>query len=266
MEAFEDAPPYANLERLICQWRRHEAETREVCNLEAIQTDYPGCFPIARESRRRNLRRQASRPDFQTAFDVFDHNARNEDTAKQIEMDPENWDPAEMDDDEWEDWIQGHHRHLIENEHLEWFNYFLMLDVRTEYYFRYEGTQTIPPCYGPHTPFSRGNTTHWRVMKDPIRVHPRQIQEMERLIRERIASPSEGDDFRCQPDTAAEVLPDGRISVARPVQEFTNAHAMTFCECKDWKSKWPEDREWCGIQDINERFYETPYNFRTQGL
>ena len=82
---------------------------------------------------------------------------------------------------------------------------------------------------------------HWRVMRDPIRVHPRQIQEMERVIRERIASPLEGGNFCCKPDTVAGVLPDGRISVAQPIQEFTNAHAMTLCECKDWKSKWPED-------------------------
>jgi carbonic anhydrase len=70
---------------------------------------------------------------------------------------------------------------------LSFHNYQFLIDVRTEYYFRYSGTSTVPPCYGPFTAGSRGNTNHWRVLKDPIRVHPRQISEMERLLRERIA-------------------------------------------------------------------------------
>lgn len=37
-------------------------------------------------------------------------------------------------------------RTLFEYEHVPWFNYFAMLAVRTEYYYRYSGTQTIPPC------------------------------------------------------------------------------------------------------------------------
>lgn len=141
----------------------------------------------------------------------------------------------------------------------------LMLGARTEYYFRYEGTQTIPPCYGPWALGSRGNTTHWRVMKDPIRVHPQQIQEMERLIKSRIAPQEEGRGFRCRPDTAGVVTADGHISVSRPLQNFSH-HVMTFCECKNWRSRWPDDREWCDINDVQERFFEHPYNFRTDGF
>lgn len=89
--------------------------------------------------------------------------------------------------------------------------------------------------------------------------------ELERLIRERIAPINDAVN-PCQPDTAAKVSEDGRVNTARPLM-YTNAtaHVKTFCECKDWESKWPEDREWCRIRDINERFYDKPYNFDTDG-
>jgi Eukaryotic-type carbonic anhydrase len=234
LDASHDSPHYPMLDRLICQWRRFEASTRIACGLGAIETEYPGCFPnTSNGTARRHLRHsQFSRePRFQTFFDVLDHNARNPVSSRvNIEMDNENWKPAEKSNEEWEEWIhdQRNHRDLIENAHLNWFNYFLMLGVRTEYYFRYEGTQTIPPCYGPWTTGSRGNTTHWRVMKDPLRVHPHQIQEMKRLISNRIAAPWESEEFRCKLDTAANVSPTGNVNVARPVQSFSKAHAMTF--------------------------------------
>jgi hypothetical protein len=233
LEASQDAPHYPVLDRLICQWRRFEDSTRAACGLDPVPSNYPGCFPyIPNGPERRNLRHSQWRkgPQFGTVLDVLDHNARNPRSSRvDIEIDHENWEQAEMSEEEWEEWIQDQsHRGLIENTHLNWFNYFLMLGVRTEYYFRYEGTQTIPPCYGPRTKGSRGNTTHWRVMKDPIRVHPHQIQEMERLIANRIADPSEVEEFRCKSDTAADVSPTGSVNVARPVQNFSRAHAMTF--------------------------------------
>lgn len=140
-----------------------------------------------------------------------------------------------------------------------------MLGVRTEYYYRYSGSQTIPPCYGTFDPNSRSQTNHWRVMKDPVRIHPRQLAEMKRLLAERIA-PSDDPVMACKPDTAAKVRSDGRVEAARPVQYKHPAHFEVFCECKDWPSKWPEDREWCHIEDIYERFYDSPYNFDTAGF
>jgi hypothetical protein len=134
------------------------------------------------------------------------------------------------------------------------------------YYYRYQGTATIPPCYGNDTQGSRRGTNHWRVLKDPIRIHPRQLDELNRLIRERIAPPDDAVN-PCQPDTAADVSEDGSVNTARPLMYHnTAAHAKTFCECKDWESKWPEDRLWCvKYQDINERYYAHPYNFDTGG-
>jgi hypothetical protein len=103
-------------------------------------------------------------------------------------------------------------------------------------------------------------------MKDPIRIHPRQLQELKRLMGERI-SPKGSVVKECEVDTAAKVTKDPEtnqiidIEAARPVQEWNNVHFETFCECKDWASKWPEDRHWCLVDDISERFYDKPYNF-----
>jgi hypothetical protein len=108
-------------------------------------------------------------------------------------------------------------------------------------------------------------------MKDPIRIHARQLQELQRLMADRIA-PKNSAVNECQPDTAARVTRDSsnprkilEVNAARPLMYNTSSHFETFCECKDWPSKWPEDRRWCEIQDINERFYDQPYNFITDG-
>ena len=128
----------------------------------------------------------------------------------------------------------------------------------------------MPPCYGPFTPNTRGLTNHWRIMKDPIRIHKRQLAELRRLLKERIA-PATDPVNPCRLDTAAGTMVDEKTgesvpTVARPLQQTAEEHFKVFCECKDWGSKWPEDREWCKMQDINERFYDHPYNFETNGL
>jgi hypothetical protein len=108
-------------------------------------------------------------------------------------------------------------------------------------------------------------------MKDPIRIHRRQLQELQRLLADRIA-PKGSAVNECRPDTAAKVTRDAsnprkivEVDAVRPIMYTSYPHFETFCECKDWPSKWPEDRKWCEIQDINERFYERPYNFMTEG-
>jgi Eukaryotic-type carbonic anhydrase len=140
-----------------------------------------------------------------------------------------------------------------------------MLKVRTEYYYRYGGTQTIPPCYGREG-FGRGHTNHWRVMKDPIRVSRRQIDELNRLLKNRIA-PRDDPIRPCQPDTAGAPVqgkPD-YIDVARPLQHFSELHHEVFCECYNWRSKWPEDQRWCKQQKL-VRFYDRPYNWDQNGF
>jgi carbonic anhydrase len=289
MDAHEDAEPYQELERLICQWRYKEERTRAECDLPPITTtEYPGCFPIRRDTSRllRRAGDETTAPkkkrQFTTAQDVIFHNKRQQfaahdnnnktlPTFTSIQLGEENWSPPENKD--WDAWIleqsqkqpTPEHRQLIDYNHLDWFGYFLMLGARTEYYFRYEGTQTIPPCYGPQTSGSRTNTNHWRVLKDPIRVHPRQIVEMQRLIASRVAESNDDSEFACKTDTAAKVTKDA-VFTNRPLQEYNDRHAKTFCECKDWKSKWPDDRAWCDIPTFQERFYDRPYNYMTDGF
>jgi hypothetical protein len=164
--------------------------------------------------------------------------------------------------------VHDHHgRELMNYDHVDWFNYFPMIGCRTEYYYRYSGTQTIPPCHGRfESGQSRANTNNWRVMKDPIRISQRQLLELHRLLRDRIA-PIDDPINQCQPDTAGKVDPNtGLIDVARPLQQNAKPHYTVFCECINWVSKWTEDHNWCLEQDQLTRFYDKPYNFASQGF
>jgi hypothetical protein len=128
------------------------------------------------------------------------------------------------------DEIHEEYCNLLAGDEIECFNYFLMLGVRTEYYYCYSGSQTIPPCYGNVNENSRAGTNHWRVLKDPIRIHPRQLQELKRLLAMRIA-PVVDPVNRCVPDTASFVAPDGTVEANQPLPYFHTAYF--FCECKD---------------------------------
>lgn len=294
LSAYDNAPDYDFLNRLICQWRKVEEATRRKCNIPSVMDEYPGCFfykrgfgnqtsPYADQTGGyRHLRtHQDKAQKALSAQDIILHNhaqAQNEESIKPktIRMSDKNFEPQDPTFD-WEAFIQSqyeqeHHRqrrrHLINYEHVgPWFNYFPMIGVKTEYYFRYGGTQTIPPCYGKFQPGSaRNNTNNWRVMKDPIRVSHRQIDELNRLLRDRI-SPYDDPVRPCQPDTAAKKTGTGaKVSVARPVQGTTKAHSMVFCECENWGSKWNEDRTWCKEQNKTHRFFEHPYNFASTGF
>jgi hypothetical protein len=205
--------------------------------------------------------------------------AENEDPNRQPrrlvqeenEMDHTNidWDAFVQSVYEQDERDRNHRELSLDYSNVDWNNYFAMIGCRTEYYYRYSGTQTVPPCYGRFRGGSNNkvNTNNWRVMKDPIRVSERQINELHRLIRTRIA-PSDDPVAACKPDTAA-ATPDpdtpNRISVARPLQENDEAHWMVYCECENWGSKWIEDRIYCQL-DRDERFFDHPYHFKTNGF
>ncbi len=204
---------------------------------------------------------------------ITDNYKLQNDFKKRITLEAENFRPPDRSEEDWAAWVEGlslqdggeasdEQRKLLGGDFLSFHNYQFLIDVRTEYYFRYSGTSTVPPCYGPFVGGSRGTTNHWRVLKDPIRVHPRQIAEMERLLRERIA-PTDDSTKACENDTAGKVDSDGHISVARPLMQFHYTHFKTFCECDNWESKWPEDREWCRLNQSDKlfRFYDHPYNY-----
>lgn len=279
LEEIEEAPDNDVLNRVICQWRQAEEETREACGLPSVQTHYPGCYFYMRAAGARRLRSQEpeQKAPFRSVADLIRENQGNQGSPKFIIMDPGDDGDEQSSGFEWDTFIKSYsettsqtglnNRHLMDYDHVvPWFNYFPMLDVRTEYYFRYSGTQTVPPCYGKwFSGNDRRQTNHWRVMKDPIRVSKRQVDEMHRLLSERIA-PVDDPLRSCQPDTAAKRFPNSsRISVARPVQSTRGVHFKVFCECDDWTSKWPEDQKWCE-QNKFDRLFLHPYNFETDGF
>lgn len=173
LQVYDDAPPYRFLDKIICEWRRHENNVRQECGLDPIEQNYPGCFP---NTRRRNLRtesrrRQVQRQQFQTIHDVIIHNTRHKNnpnvTKPTIILEDVNFEPMDPKKD-WDAWIQNEsdklraqdaayrakqkaanmthpdedtdeYRRLIQGDEIDWYNYFLMLGVRTEYYFRYSG-------------------------------------------------------------------------------------------------------------------------------
>lgn len=131
---------------------------------------------------------------------------------------------------------------------IPWFAYEWLVKVGTEYYHRYEGTQMVPPCW---------EVVHWRVMKDPIRVHPRQVAELNRLLAWRLNADT------CQSDTAGVVSGD-TVDASREVMYYHDLHRMVFCECPAWPSQFEGDQEWCRNyrDDTNyDRFYTRPYSF-----
>jgi len=264
LQAEEDYPSYPHLDRLLCAWRRSENRVRKACGLESVSEPYPGCFQPSEEEEQRRLRTmQQQQQSNQTSFSNYlkEHHPR----GRRIQLEEENYSPPDMTEDEYGEFIEGHsRRNLYEQRHYPLHAYQFMIDVRTEYYFRYHGTTTTPPCYAT-VPDVWGeldgheNTNHWRVMKDPIRISMRQKHEMERLLRERI------DPKQCKPDTAAKVDEEtGEVYAARPLQEQDDSHMARFCWCPFWKSKWPEDREWCQLYQKNGEekvLYDKPYNY-----
>lgn len=42
VKAYDDAPPYRPLDKVICQWRRREHEIRKQCGIDPIDTGYSG--------------------------------------------------------------------------------------------------------------------------------------------------------------------------------------------------------------------------------
>lgn len=326
LEAYDDAPDYDVLNKLICQWRKAEEATRAECGLPSVYDDYPGCYLYRRgygntttpadydegepASSRHLLRSSGSgtgsagsdknadattfntprrRAKAQSPLDVLQRNALKPDHEPKHRVLLNERDVDPMEDFDWDAFIKDvyakeelakeelaqsqSHRQLLDYEHVDWFNYFPMIGCKTEYYFRVSGTQTVPPCYakfdssGDNGSKGRGNTNHWRIMKDPIRVSNRQILELHRLLKDRIA-PIDDPLRACKPDTAAAPDPDGdknKIYAARPLQSTHKAHFEVFCECRDWKSKWLEDQAWCLLEE-DERLFDHPYNYDNSGF
>lgn len=104
--------------------------------------------------------------------------------------------------------------------------------AKTHYYFRYNGTTVEPPCI---------ENAHWRVLKDPVKVAPSQINTLKSILINRI------DPNTCTPYTAARVDSDGSVNVNRPLQTTRPSHRLVYCECIDWESNLLTDIAYCQL-------------------
>ena len=153
MEAYDNAPDYDMLNKVICQWRRVEDDTREQCGLPSVTSFYPGCFYYRRghDDGNRNLRKTSDSVKAKSIHDVLLEKSKV--AAGNPESDAWNMDVEdsfeEPEDFDWDEFIRdvyrqeemrSHGRHLIDYDHIgPWHNYFGMLGVKTEYYYRYSG-------------------------------------------------------------------------------------------------------------------------------
>ena len=140
LEVYDDAEDYDVLNKLICQWRRVEEETRSECGMSSVSHQYSGCTNYNRRDRNLRTTNKAT-----SMYDV----------VRNLEEAPEYKEPANLGQDDWEepdmDWDEfiqdvyhreednSHGRHLTDYNNVDWFNFFGMLKVKTEYYFRYSG-------------------------------------------------------------------------------------------------------------------------------
>lgn len=126
---------------------------------------------------------------------------------------------------------------MIEKDHYNrtWHPYDWYVKANTEYYFRYEGSMTEPPCF---------EGVHWRIVKDPIKVNPSQLRRLHALIKNRLNPDT------CEFDTAAAPKFEGasnKIRANRPLQMRSPRHRAVYCECIDWESKSEQDLAYCGL-------------------
>lgn len=139
---------YPLLNRLICQWRKVEEDTRKACGLGSVSSAYSGCT-IYNTPSTRKLRGKAK-----TAIDVLwgSPSVANETyQPKTVQFYDEDYNLTRWDEDEWQNFItqlvqeeedvKQEHRRLIDYSEAPYTTYFPMIGCRSEYFFRYSGTQ-----------------------------------------------------------------------------------------------------------------------------
>jgi Eukaryotic-type carbonic anhydrase len=92
--------------------------------------------------------------------------------------------------------------------------------TNTEYYFRYEGSLVEPPCFVG---------VHWRVLRLPVKISPRQLYWLAKLLKLRLNPTT------CENDTVAKIV-GPKVVVNRPQQVVYGAHSVVYCECINWNS------------------------------
>jgi Eukaryotic-type carbonic anhydrase len=121
-----------------------------------------------------------------------------------------------------------------------WHPYDWVDACKTEYYFQYLGSLVEPPCFVG---------VHWRIMRRPIRISPRQLRIISNLVAKR------QDPITCKINsTVGKPRNDGTkwVDVNRPIQMLQGRHDLAFCECVDWNSSLIEDKTYC-MQTMEQR-------------
>jgi hypothetical protein len=104
----------------------------------------------------------------------------------------------------------------------------------SQYYFRYRGSWVEPPCL-------EDLTAEWRVMKEPIKISPDQFARLATIFYQRL-NPS-----TCVQESAGRLRTGSTYErdFNRPTQTTTNMHEVTYCECIDFTSGYPNDKACC---------------------
>lgn len=280
LQEYDDAPDNMILNKLLCKWRQVEEENRRQCGLPSVTAQYDGCTVYNRPGRKLKQTNVTVPPKPLSLFNVIrDLDPNDHEHVMNVTRSLNQPLPPEQEVTDWARFYRTLFRATetsatnpgTDYSNVQgWNAYWPILHSKTEYYFRYSGTMTVPPCYGllsdsQRSLKQRGNLIAWRVMKDPIQVSTRQILEIHRLLKDRIA-PADDPLRACRPDTAAKTdSNDSRyISTARPLQSTETTHYTVYCECV-WPSNHPEDNEWCDL-DRNSRFSTHPYNYDNRGF
>jgi hypothetical protein len=166
LSASDDVDDFGVLNEVICAWREDEQMTRGECGLDPVDSIYDGCPDYRKNETVRRNRDLRVTPDRISPNDILLRNMLNlasDRNAKSVIIRSDN----DLDDGEADDAIDTDERRLLYDfngtEELNWNNYFALDHVNTEYFFRYAGTQTIPPCYGTFLEGdNRKQTNHWR--------------------------------------------------------------------------------------------------------
>jgi hypothetical protein len=94
--------------------------------------------------------------------------------------------------------------------------------TNTEYYFRYLGSLVEPPCFVG---------VHWRVLRLPVKISPRQLYWLGKLLKLRLNPTT------CENDMVGRPVPTkARVEVNRPQQVTYGIHDVVYCECINWNS------------------------------
>lgn len=151
LQAYDDQEDYDMLNKIICQWRRVEDETRDQCGLPSVDQEYSGCTHYIRDHEEsRNLLKSHVRAGAAAVAKGMLYGPQKDTSTRPHWRSPPSG-VASAQEGTGMDWNQtikraseqqdfNKYRKLQDFQDVgPWTNYFGLRDVKTEYYFRYSG-------------------------------------------------------------------------------------------------------------------------------